>query len=109
MACLAVHGLSRRCSDCGVDRARLPKLVGLWVEAWQQIQKSVCRAPGLRHLGVYGYGGTNLLALADNAALQSITLQQAPRLERLLGIESMKRSNTLSSYASELELTPSNR
>ncbi len=72
-----------------VDCARLPTLVGLWVEAWQQIRESVCLAPGLRHLGVYGYGETDLLALADNAALQSITLKQAPRLERLLGIEGM--------------------
>jgi internalin A len=72
-----------------LDCARLPNLHELWVENWQQLRDSLSAAPGLRRLGIYGYGETDLLALTDNTALQSIRLKQAPRLERLLGIEGM--------------------
>lgn len=72
-----------------VDCARLPHLHGIWAENWQQLRQSLPLAHGLQELGVYGYGETDLLALTGNTGLRSVTLKQAPRLERLLGIESL--------------------
>ncbi len=72
-----------------IDCARLPYLCGIWVESWQQLRESLPLARGLHTLGVYGYGETSLLALTEDTGLRSVSLKQAPRLERLLGIESL--------------------
>jgi internalin A len=71
-----------------VDVGRFPHLRRVWSD-WRLIRESVARARRLQCVGISGYGDSDLLALAENTMLTSLTLKQAPRLQRLLGIESM--------------------